>query len=119
MVSFMVMLLLYMNMFTNKPFPLDEPPLSERIQPNDLSKGIVEPKLAEAEPDILPSSATFIVNTVTSIGHSVCSFFIPSLVIPYIHGELGPSHRHLVVCHVHVHIYCCFFSVRGIETGQP
>merc|ERR1719500_2001325 len=65
MVSFMAMLLLYMNMFTDKPLPLEEPPL--RIQPNDLSKGIVEAKSAEAEPDILPSSATFIVKTVSSM----------------------------------------------------
>ena len=28
---------------------------------------MVEPKLAEADPDIMPSSATFIVNTVSSM----------------------------------------------------
>ena len=33
----------------------------------NLSKGIVEAKLAEADPDILPLSATFIVNSVSSI----------------------------------------------------
>ena len=38
MVSFMAMLLLYMNMFTDKPLPLEEPPL--RIQPNDLDQKI-------------------------------------------------------------------------------
>merc|ERR1739842_146249 len=71
-------------MFTDKPLPLDEPPLPERIQPNDLSKGIVEAKLAEAEPDIVPSSATFIVNTVSSM--DISFLYIYMLTVPPI-GE--------------------------------
>merc|ERR1712203_67964 len=79
----MAMLLLYMNMLTDRPLLL-APPWLDRIQPNDLSKGIVDPKPAEAEPDILPSSATFIVNTVSSI--DIAFLYIYMLTVPPI-GE--------------------------------
>merc|ERR1712183_517300 len=91
----MAMLLLYMNMFTDKPLPLDEPPLPERIQPNDLSKGIVEAKLAEADPDILPSSATFIVNTVSSM--DIAFLYMYMLTVPPIGEGVHDQDQVLVV----------------------
>ena len=48
----------------------------------DLSKGIVDPKLAEAEPDILPLSATFIVNTVSSIDIAFLYIYLYHVVTP-------------------------------------
>ena len=107
MVSFMDMVLLNMNMLTDKALPAC-PPRPDRIQANDLgdeisyrsdfksnkytpkvgtqdfgepvvlsspnrsftfylSIGFVESRLAEAEPDMFPSSSTFMVNTVSSM----------------------------------------------------
>ena len=104
-VSFMDMVLLNMNMLTDKALPAC-PPRPDRIQANDLgdeisyrsdfnsntpkvgtqdfgkpvvlsspnpsftfylSIGFVESRLAEAEPDMFPSSPTFMVNTVSSM----------------------------------------------------
>ena len=46
----------------------------------NLSKGIVEAKSAEAEPDTFPSSATFIVNTVSSIDIAFLYIYLDHIV---------------------------------------
>merc|ERR1712156_26374 len=75
-VSFMDMVLLNMNMLTDKALP-SCPPRPDRIQANDLSIiGFVESRLAEAEPDMFPSSPTFMVNTVSSMDMAFMYMFI-------------------------------------------
>merc|ERR1712020_17281 len=80
----MAMLLLNMNMFTHSPSPR-RLPLPDRIRPNDLSPGLVDPKLAEADPEKLPSSATFIEKTVSSI--DIAFLYMYMLTVPPPIGE--------------------------------
>merc|ERR1712223_1872245 len=76
MVSFMDMVLLNMNMLRDKALPACPP----SIQANDLSIGFVESRLAEAEPDMFPSSSTFMVNTVSSM--DMAFLYMYMLIVP-------------------------------------